>query len=385
MRLCIALPGLHRVDRGAEVALERVADLLARRPECEVSVFGSGPERPGRAYRYVQVPCVARDRFERWPRLPLFRDECAYEELTFAWNLRRVFRPRDFDLTLSCGYPFLNWALRAGRRDGRPAHVFVTQNGDWPAHSVRREYRFFSCDGLICVNPLHQERNRARWHCALIPNGVDLDAFAPAAGERERFGIPASPPVVLMVSALIASKHVPSGIRAVAKLPGYFLVLAGDGPGRAETDELAARLLPGRYRRLTCARDEIADLYRCADVFLHLSREESFGITYLEALASGLPIVAQDSPVARWVLEDQALFVDGSDEAHVAEALGAAAQLREPEQRSRRRELARRYGWSAVAAQYYEFLNSVHERVGRTHTRPAPGALGVPSPGGHLG
>ena len=373
MRLCVALPGLHRVDRGAEVALERVADLLAQRRECEVVVFGSGPERPGRHYRYVRVPCVARERFESWPRLPLFRDECAYEELTFCWNLRKVFRARDFDLTLTCSYPFLNWALRMGRRDGRPAHVFVTENGDWPAHTRRREYRFFSCDGLICVNPLHQERNRERWPCTLIPNGVDLDTFAPAAGPRERFGIPTAAPVVLMVSALIASKNVASGIRAVSKLAGHFLVVAGDGPLRDETDRLAARLLPGRYRRLLLPRDEIAHLYRCADVFLHLSRYEAFGNVYLEALATGLPIVVQDSPGARWLLDDQALFVDGADEARVAEALSAAALCTGAEQRARRRDLARlRYSWSAIGAQYFEFLSRVHQPLQGTQVPPAP-------------
>ncbi|HEY8153963.1 MAG TPA: glycosyltransferase family 4 protein [Myxococcota bacterium] len=371
MRLCVALPGLHRVDRGAEVALERVADLMARRGDCEVVVFGSGPVRADRAYRYVQVPCVPRERFEGWPRLPLFRDECAYEELSFAWNLRRVFRPRDFDLTLTCGYPFLNWTLRRGRREGRPKHVFVTQNGDWPAFSRRREYRFFSCDGLICVNPLHQERNRARWRCRLISNGVDLERFKPSAGRRERFGIPTGLPVVLMVSALIDSKNVASGIRAVSRLPDYFLILAGDGPLREQTDRLAAELLPNRYRRLQCPRDEMAELYRCADAFLHLSRDESCAISNLEALATGLPIVAQDSPVARWLLEDQAQFVDAGDEASVAEALRAAAHASGEEQRVQRRELAqRRYGWSAIAAQYSEFLSQVH--TGAAHAPQSP-------------
>src|SRR5262245_10814747 len=126
MRLCVALPGLHRVDRGAEVALERIADLLAQSGDWQVVVFGSGPERPGRAYRYVQVPCVPRERFEGWPRLPMFRDECAWEELSFARNFHKVYAPRDFDLTLACGYPFLNWMLRAKRRGGLPKHVFVT-------------------------------------------------------------------------------------------------------------------------------------------------------------------------------------------------------------------------------------------------------------------
>ncbi len=365
MRLCVALPGLHRVDRGAEVAFERVADLLAQGPDCQVTVFGSGPERAGRHYRYVQVPCVPRDRFENWPRGPLFRDECAYEELTFAWNLRRALDPEDFDLTMTCGYPYLNWALRLGRRRGRPGHIFVTQNGDWPAYCTKGEFRFFDCDGLICVNPVHEARNRARWPCALIGNGVDLESFLPGPGQRERFRVPRDVPVVLMVSALIPTKNVFSGVRAVAKLPGYFLVLAGDGPLRAETDELAAQLLPGRYRRLTCGREEMAELYRCADVFLHLAKEESFGIAYLEALASGLPIVAQDSPVGRWLLEDQAAFVEFGDEAGVAQALDAATQLRKPEHLAARAALAGRRTWTASAAMYLEFMQRIHEGLER--------------------
>jgi glycosyltransferase involved in cell wall biosynthesis len=330
-----------------------------------VSVFGSGAERAGRHYRYTQVSCIPRERFEGWPRLPMFRDECAYEELSFAWNFRRAYEPADFDLTLTTGYPFLNWALRLGRRAGSPGHVFVTQNGDWPAFHTGAEYRFFSCDGLVCVNPEHEARNRARWPCALIPNGVDVERFAPAPSQRERFGLPTEARVVLMVSALIASKNVASGIRAVAKLPGHFLLLAGDGPLRAETDQLAARLLPGRFRRLVCSRDEIADVFRCADVFLHLAREESCPVACMEAVAAGLPVVAQDSPVARWLLEDQATFVECSDEAAVAAALDAARLLCKPEHLAARAALARRRAWSSIAERYYEFLSELHARRGK--------------------
>jgi glycosyltransferase involved in cell wall biosynthesis len=365
MRLCVALPGIHRVDRGAEVAFETVADLLAQRPDCDVHVFGSGEPRPGRHYRYTQVACVPRDRFEGWPQLPMFRDECAWEELTFAWNLRRAYEPADFDLTLTAGYPFLNWFLRLGRRAGSPAHVYVTENSDWPAHYRGAEFRFFSCDGLICVNPEHEARNRARWHCALIPNGVDVERFAPTPRRRERFGIPDDARVVLMVSALIDTKNVASGIRAAAKLPGQFLLIAGDGPLRGEMDGLAARLLPGRYRRVVVPRDEIGDVFRCADVFLHLAREESCPIACMEAVAAGLPVVAQDSAVARWLLEDQATFVEGADEAAVAAALDAAPRLDTPEHRAARAALAQRRSWVNIAERYYEFLRELHARCVR--------------------
>ena len=109
----------------------------------------------------------------------------------------------------------------------------------------------------------------------------------------------------------------------------------------------------------------MADLYRCADVFLHLAKEESFGIAYLEALASGLPIVAQDSPVTRWVLEDQAAFVEFGDEAGVAEALEAATQLNKPEHLAARAALAGRRTWTASAAKYLEFMQRIHEGLRR--------------------
>jgi glycosyltransferase involved in cell wall biosynthesis len=102
------------------------------------------------------------------------------------------------------------------------------------------------------------------------------------------------------------------------------------------------------------------ELYRCADVFLHLSRDESCGVANLEALATGLPIVSQDAPVARWLLEDAAEFVDEGDEAQVAAALQRAAGRSTPEARARRRALAeRRFDWSAIAAQYADFLRDV--------------------------
>ena len=148
------------------------------------------------------------------------------------------------------------------------------------------------CDGLVCTNPEYFERNRERYRCALIPNGVDLDRFHPGPAERERFGLPRTGPIVLMVSALIASKNVAEGIAAVARVPGATLVVAGDGPLRDELHKLAGELLPGRFLQLTVPAPDMPALYRSADAFMHLSLDESFGNVFVEAMATGLPIVA---------------------------------------------------------------------------------------------
>ena len=100
MRLLFALPGFHWVERGAEVALLAVARALVALGE-EVTIAGAGKPRAGMPYRYVEVPCVRRERLEWAPRFPPFRSETAWEDATFAAALLARFTPRAFDATLT--------------------------------------------------------------------------------------------------------------------------------------------------------------------------------------------------------------------------------------------------------------------------------------------
>ena len=358
MRILFALPGLHKYERGAEVALNSLATELAVSGD-EVTIIGSGEPKASQPYRFLRAPSLRREAFERFPSLPVLRNETVYEEASFAPILMYQYRPRDFDITVTCSYPFTNWALRRPTLNGkRPPHVFITQNGDWPAHSQKSEYRFFGCDGLVCTNPDYYDRNHLLWPSALIPNGIDVNRFQPGAAERQKFGLPEDRPVILMVSALIPSKRVSEGIMAVSKLPGAHLVVAGDGPLRDDIGKMADELLPGRFTRLTVAGYEMPLLYRSADVFLHLSKEESFGNVFIEAMACGLPIVGHDTPRLRWIVGDNEYLVDTADVAAVA------AKLREAQTDTKARKQARieksaEYSWSKIALAYRRFFQNV--------------------------
>jgi glycosyltransferase involved in cell wall biosynthesis len=364
VRILFALSGLHKVHRGAEVVFESVAHEIGLHGQHDVLLVGTGPQDPARAYRYRRLRAISRERFERWPAMPFLRNECAYEELTFAVGLAAMSSLRDFDVTVTCGYPYTNWALRThfpGTR--RPAHVFVTQNGDWPAHERRREYRFFSCDGLICTNPEFFARNRERWFCTIVPNGFDAARFHPGPAKRAGLGLPEQRPLILMASALIPSKRVLEGIRAVAAIHDAFLLVAGDGPLRDEVDRLAAELLPGRFARRTFSYEQMPDVYRSADAFLHMAHGESFGNVYVEALASGIPIVAHDGPVCRWILERHAFLVDTTSQPALVHALSSALSENRRGVAERTAFATSRYTWKGVAAQYLDFLCEVVRRV----------------------
>jgi glycosyltransferase involved in cell wall biosynthesis len=362
MRVLFALPGLHRYDRGAEVAFISVAKELANAGDT-VTLIGSGQPRGDVPYRFLHAASMSREHFERFPKMPVLRTEFAYEELTFVPALMRTYRPADYDVTLTCSYPFVNWALRHPIRSGRrPPHVFITQNGDWPAHSNNAEFRLFGCEGLVCTNPDFYDRNKASWHCCTIPNGVDSDRFRPGASEREQFGLPLDRPIVLMVSALSPSKRVEIGIEAVSRLPDAHLVVAGDGPLRQTVDDLAAHRLPGRFTRLSLSPEQMPALYRSANVFLHLSKEEAFGNVFVEAMACGLPIVAHDTPRLHWIVGDNEYLVDTGDPTNVAQGLELARRASESD-RETRVENAARFSWSRIGKLYGEFLTDVVARA----------------------
>jgi glycosyltransferase involved in cell wall biosynthesis len=104
------------------------------------------------------------------------------------------------------------------------------------------------------------------------------------------------------------------------------------------------------------------ELYRAADVLLHMSQDEPFGNIYLEASATGIPVVTHDWSTTRWILEDTGVLVDTSDEAAVVSAIQRAISMKSAGDVSRRRELIeRRFSWESIGLQYGDFLKEVCE------------------------
>src|SRR5260370_39554286 len=89
-RILFAIPGLHRYNRGAEVAFIAIANELAAMGE-SVTLIGSGQPRHGTSYRFLHAGSVARERFESFPFFPVLRNEFAYEDFTFIPHLLRQY------------------------------------------------------------------------------------------------------------------------------------------------------------------------------------------------------------------------------------------------------------------------------------------------------
>lgn len=99
----------------------------------------------------------------------------------------------------------------------------------------------------------------------------------------------------IAVASLIPEKGIDFAIRAVAELPWCTLDVVGDGPQRDQLNSLVRELGVANRVRFLGLRDDVPDLLRDADVFLHTAIwHEALGLVILEAMASGLPVIGSD-------------------------------------------------------------------------------------------
>ena len=152
------------------------------------------------------------------------------------------------------------------------------------------------------------------------------------------------------------------GIEAVSKIVDAHLVVAGDGPLRQQIDSIAAELLPKRFTRLSVSPEMMPKLYQSADVFLHLSKEESFGNVFLEAMASGLPIVGYDSARLRWIVGEREFLFSSDTSSEIADKIKQAGNCGSSEKTDRLQK-AKNFSWKRVSKLYQHFLqNLIDER-----------------------
>ncbi len=179
-----------------------------------------------------------------------------------------------------------------------------------------------------------------------IHYGLDEMPDLPSEITPEQAGVPAGVPLALAIGRLIAQKDHATLLRAFAEVrakhPDAMLAILGDGPLAAETRSLVEGLgLAGRV--VLPGRLETRDWLERADIFVHTSRWEGFGIVLLEAMLARLPIVAtRVSAVPEIVVDGEtgvlveagavpavaSALDDLLTETPLARSLGAAGQAR---------------------------------------------------------
>lgn len=210
-------------------------------------------------------------------------------------------------------------------------------------------------DTVVCTTSFARaefDRIGAR-NVVQVPLGVDLATFSPHRHDGELRTALARRGEALLVHAgrLSPEKHPERSVDTVATLRAaglaVRLVVAGDGPRRGTLERRAAGL-PVTFLGFLPDRVELARLLATADVSLAPGPHETFGLSALEALASGTPVVVSRSSALPEIVDKAGAVVVDSPEAF---ASGVATLLAADEagRRAAARARAERYGWPESA------------------------------------
>lgn len=244
-------------------------------------------------------------------------------------------------------FPVGRLGVRLARRLGIPAvYTFHTQYEQYahyvplPGGLVRAGARRLvfehaqRCDLIICPTPSSRDllvSYGVTRPMEILPNAIDLTAFEQAhAGDvRARLGIGPQERVLLYCGRLAREKNLPFMLQALGdtlrRAPGIRLVMVGDGTERETLQRLAADL--GLDQRVlfpgSVPYGDVPRYYAAADLFVMTSLTEVMPLALLEAMASGLPVVAVAGPGLSDVVTDG---LNGILTAHDPGAFAGAVQ-----------------------------------------------------------
>lgn len=324
--------------------------------DCESFCRPAGGITRDRAYELVKHPLVA-----PWIGKLATYPEFALEHLTNFIPCASYLLRQPADLIFPCNdYGGLAMAALVRKIQGTPI-LFTEHAGAMNGGKALARNLKFKPDRLVVFS--QEIANLARQfqpeqEINIIPNGVDCDRFTPA-GETIDLGLPS--PMVLCVTSLNQHSHkrVELAIEAVAKVPIASLLLCGDGIDRDYYQQLGDRLLPKRFAIKSFTYEQMPAVYRSAALVTLPSKNEPFGLTYIEAMSCGIPVVATQDAMRRYIVGDGGILCDVTDAESYAGAIALALKL---DWKNLPRQNALRFSWSNIALHYRDLILNTIDR-----------------------
>jgi L-malate glycosyltransferase len=176
----------------------------------------------------------------------------------------------------------------------------ITLVGLEPSFLPLVKFSMEQSDGLTAVSRFLKEKTLTNYNIEkdieVIPNFVDTELFKPNghAGFRQHIA-PNKEKILVHISNFRPVKRVPDIIKmfqkVVKEIPSK-LVLVGDGPDRSECERLCRSLEICDQVRFLGKQETLVDILTASDLFLIPSQSESFGLSALEAMSCGLPVLS---------------------------------------------------------------------------------------------
>jgi glycosyltransferase involved in cell wall biosynthesis len=323
--------------------------------------------------------------------MPVFVRKILYifQSAFIAWRRKDECRLAWSMMANHCGFATFFFSTLANR-----PYILTLQEGDEFGQLLSRWYMrilaplysaiFQYAEHIQCIsNYLAAIARDLGGHArvSVIPNGVDMEHFTPSAGKdrellRDELGIPRDAKVVVTSSRLVPKNGVDRVIRALPLIPDVHFLVLGEGYAEGELHSLATHL--GVADRVHFAgfipHADLPRYHMAGDAFIRLSRSEGLGISFLEAMSQGLPVICTNvGGIVDFAKDGETAFIvaDADEEAEVAHGInrGLGQQAKEVGEKGRVL-IKQNYQWDPIArAMTVIFANAIPAATSKETTR----------------
>jgi glycosyltransferase involved in cell wall biosynthesis len=372
MKIAILAPYVGNFVGGLETAAMSLREQLSLSHNCMIFSFSDTEGT-------IRIPGMSRPKFPTLvsslrlfylnhfiPYMYIIKNN-AFAEFRYSYNLFPILQRFEPDVIINFTYSILSLFCKYYRHRFKVPFLSVGQSG---CTYMEVKSAMTKPDAYVALTPLAKKfiENRVSGvHVEVIPNGVDMSCFSPngpkfsLSGYLSKSGfshMDLTPPLILSTSRIVKEKRLDLLIKAVSHLEKGTLILAGHGEEKQKLIDFGNKVLKNRILFLdTLKKEELADLYRSCDVFSIPSQNEAFGNVVIEAMASGLPVVATGDEGFRWMLGKKGgILVDVTNSQEYAAALRKAY---EDDFRDGPVKEAQRFSWEKVTNAYIELMEKV--------------------------
>lgn len=371
LRIFFSCSGVGILDRGIETFFREAFDGLRGMPGLRITLYkGAGEEqadehvlwnlpRTGMAAKALGA-CIGRDSY-------------VAEQLSSFPSMVRAIRKHRPDIVFysdsNLGFQLHRWR----KQIGVPFRLLFSNGGPCHPPFVRTDYvqqvvPIYYEEAIAAGEPL--ERHRMVPYGIYVPQGAPDRNVTSQREIRDRLRLPTNRPIVLSVGWISRTqKRMDYLVNEIARLPEPrpYLVMLGamDKQSRMIVDLARRKLGYGNFLAKSVSHGALADYYRAANLFVLASLQEGFGRVFLEALIHGLPVIAHDHPVMKYVLGLEGMFADLSQDGNLAAVVSTAFREDLEANATRRRESVRqRFDWRMLSGEYVDmFLDCMNVSI----------------------
>jgi len=346
------------VNRGVETVVHELSSRLAKKHD--VVVFQEGKPQKGANYKIKQIKMDmdwAQKDMTKTIQRRLFIDYWSRKIGSFTLKtLRDIWKEKpSIVIPLNGGWQpafirLITW-LYGGKMvaSGQSGMGWDDRNNLWSFPNVFIALSSKALRWAKRANPFIKSK--------YIPNGVDLKKFNPSG---PKYKTDLESPIILCVGALTPSKRIDLTIRAVAKIKNVSLLVVGDGDTGGKLKDLGKKLLGNRFQLIKVPFQKMPEIYRAADIFtLAPEGSEAFGIVYVEAMATNLPVVAIDDEQRKEIVGNAGLFVDPTNIEEYSRTLSTALRRGWSD---KPRKQAEKFDWDKIAKEYENLFVSLTKK-----------------------